>query len=94
MSPKDLPPELYDDILQTLRYTLPRPPIDTPEAREDRDNRALACVASLEPADRIEADFAIQSVVLAEHARDCLRVAQDPSLSIEMSLKHHAQALP
>lgn len=87
-----LAPDLYNYLLQTLRTTLPPPPDDTPEARAERDNCALAQIASLNPATYIEVDLALQIVLLLANAKDCLRWADDPSLSASMSLKCHAQS--
>lgn len=86
-----LTPVLYEHLLQTIRMALPPPPDDTPEAWADRDSRALADIASLNPANYVEVTFALHIVVLSAYADDCFRLAQDPSLSTSMSVKWHAQ---
>jgi len=74
--------DILDRALRTLRYALPPPLDDTPEAWEARDRVALATVAALRPANGVEARLAALHVAAAAYAGDCLRrlpqCADDP----------------
>ena len=71
----DLPATVSREVFATLRGLLPPPVIDTPEARADREETAMAAVVALYPADAFEADLATQIVGADAHAKDSLRLA-------------------
>jgi hypothetical protein len=81
LPPPDAEPRLRHDLqLQVaagLRGILPPPVIDTPEAWLLRDRAALMRVATLLPANAVEADFAVHHVGAMAHARDCLEQLAD-----------------
>lgn len=54
----DLPATVTREVFATLRCLLPPPVTDTPEARADREETAMASVIALYPADAFEADLA------------------------------------
>jgi hypothetical protein len=77
--PDSLAREIYADLLNYL----PLPPTDTPEARLNRDSRAMAAVAALIPENAAEAAVAITAIATDFHAKDALAAASRPDLTIE-----------
>lgn len=90
--PIDVPSIAYHDIIKTLARTLPRPLIDTPENRLQRVQSAIARIAAVSPDNTAEADLAGDIVLASELAKDCVRLALDPSTSPEKIAQCRAQA--
>jgi hypothetical protein len=65
-------------LFDTVRGSLPRPILDTPENRAARDKAAIAAIVGLQPGDAFEAMRATLIVVADAHAADCLRRADQP----------------
>jgi hypothetical protein len=74
----NLPPSVAREVYARLCALFPPPSSDTPEARADRDETAMAAVAALRPADAFEALFAAQIVGANASAMDSLRLAVQP----------------
>jgi len=74
--------DILDRALRTLRYALPPPLEDRPEAWKARDRVALATVAAMRPANPVEARLAALHVATTAYASHCLRrlpqCADDP----------------
>ena len=56
----NLPASVSREVFATLCASLPPPVTDTPEARAERDQTAMAAVAALRPANAYEARLAVQ----------------------------------
>jgi hypothetical protein len=87
-----LPRDVYRQLVHKLRGYLPPPVDDTPEALAQRDNAAIAHVASMLPANADEADIAARCVGLGEYAKDCLLQARERRGDLSDYLKCTAQA--
>ncbi len=75
----NLPPSVVREVYARLCALLPPPHADTPEARADRDEAAVAAVAAMRPADAFEALFAAQIVGANASAMESLRLAVQPN---------------
>jgi hypothetical protein len=82
----------YHHLIHTLGKSLPPPSPDTPEARFQRDQAAIAQIAALCPANAAEAALAAQFVAASEQAMDCLRLTHAPETPGNATLKCNAQA--
>jgi hypothetical protein len=89
----DLPATVSREIFATLRGLLPPPATDTPEARADREETAMAAVIALYPADAFEADLAAQIVGADAHAKDSLRLAVVAGTDTAEARRCRAQAI-
>jgi hypothetical protein len=87
-----LPPHVFDYLVDTLHQTLPRPPNSTPEDLARRDEAAIARILELSPANAVEADLAASYVVSLEHGKDCLRLAEQPGMSPQLAAKCRRQS--
>ena len=87
-----LPADIYDYVVRTLRLTLPPPLSDSPEDRARRDGAVIAWIAALCPANLAEAVAAVQHVVASEYSMECLRQASHPELSLPGALRCRAEA--
>jgi hypothetical protein len=87
-----LPGIAYCELVYQLRRKLPLPDEDTPEAFAQRDNAAIAVVASLLPANAGEALIAAQFVATDAQASHAMQLALRHPASIELGLKCLAQA--
>src|SRR6185437_16079558 len=81
----------YHHLIYTLGKSLPPPIPDTPEARYQRDQAAIAQIAALCPANVAEASLAAQFVAASAQAMDCLRLTHAPETPGTMTLKCNAQ---
>ena len=77
--PNSLARQIYADLLTYL----PLPADDTPEARLNRDSRAMAAIAALIPENAAEAEIAITAIATDFHAKHTLAAASRPNLTIE-----------
>ena len=77
--PDSLARQIYADLLTYL----PLPPDDTPEARLNRDSRAMAAIAALIPENAAEAEIAITAIATDFHAKHTLAAASQPNLTID-----------
>ena len=77
--PDSLARQIYADLLKYL----PLPPDDTPEARLNRDSRAMAAIAALIPENAAEAEIAITAIATDFHAKHALAAASQPNLTID-----------
>ena len=77
--PDSLARQIYADLLTYL----PLPPDDTPEARLNRDSRAMAAIAALIPENAAEAEIAITAIATDFHAKHTLAAASRPNLTID-----------
>ncbi len=90
----------YVRLVDTLRAGLPPPLSNTPGqsgppseyAIARRDAAAFAMIASLDPADAIEADLAVQYVVASAHATHALHQARQHPPSSEAAIKLRGQS--
>ena len=73
-----LSPAVARQALHSLLALLPPSVPDTAEERDSRDAAAVEAVASLAPANAIEARLAVQIAGADAHAADCLRLAMRP----------------
>jgi hypothetical protein len=73
---RQLPRDLYYQLVHALRDALPPPVTDSPEDLVRRDNAIIAQVASLLPANPDEVILAAQCVAASAQALDCLRLAR------------------
>src|SRR5271169_5525101 len=87
-----LPADVYYCLVHTLRGILPSPPNSRPEHLARRDNALIARLATLRPANPIEAEIAADYIAATEHARECLRIALLPETSPEWAMKCRAQS--
>ncbi len=87
-----LPRDVYYQLIQTLRASLPPPVTDTSEDRARCDNAAMAHVASMLPANADEANLAALSVAASAQALDSLRLARTFPAESAPALKCTAQA--
>jgi len=90
----NLPPSIAHEIFATLCGSLPPPATDTDtqEHRAARQEKAMAAVAALRPADAFEAELAAQIVSATAHAAECFRLAAQPGQDPEASHRTRAQA--
>jgi len=87
-----LPAGTYYYLVYSLRQTLPSRPTDSPEDLARRDQAAIARIAALCPANAAEADIAAAYVAASEQWKECLRLAQQPEMSLLGAIKCRAQA--
>jgi hypothetical protein len=88
-----LPRDAYHHLVRTLLGTLSPPVADTPADLTRRDNAAIAQVASLFPTNASEAALAAQFVAANAQAINCLRLAQDPAMTLGFVTKCRARAV-
>jgi glucosamine 6-phosphate synthetase-like amidotransferase/phosphosugar isomerase protein len=96
--PSQIDPALmakYDQVMQTVRATLPPPIGNMPEDLVRRDAQAMDLVVCLAPADETEAALVTQYVVTGAHARYCIwQIGQYSPVSDEaMKLRKQAASL-
>lgn len=90
----------YVRLVDSLRARLPLPLSNTPGqsgppseyAIARRDTAALAMIASLDPADSIEADLAVKYVVTSAHATDALHLARQHPPESEVAIALRSQS--
>ncbi len=88
-----LPREVFQEIMLILRGALPPPHADGPEDWARRDRAAMAAVASLRPETAAEGRLAAQFVAADAWAMDCLLLAGERRLEVEVARKCRAQAM-
>src|SRR5262245_11262854 len=88
----NLPPAVSREVFATLCTSLPPPENDTPEARVERDDTAMAAVAALHPADAFEAKLAADIVAAEAMVMDCRRLAYEHRSDLTATLRCRAQA--
>jgi len=66
-----LPADAYYHLVHTLRGILPTSPNASPEHLARRDNALIARLATLRPANPIEAEIAADYIAASEHAMAC-----------------------
>jgi hypothetical protein len=88
-----LPREAFQEIILILRGALPPPVSDDPADEIRRDQAAMAGVAALQPENAAEGRLAAQFVAADAWAMDCLRLAQERRLELEIARKCRAQAM-
>jgi hypothetical protein len=88
----NLPAAVACETLNTLHATLPPPAVDTPENRDARDATAMAELAALRPADRVELMVATQIVLAEAHAAACLRLAARPGMDFKTASRSRSLA--
>jgi hypothetical protein len=84
--------EICAFVTDTLRNMLPKPPIDTPEARDHRTRMAIAIATSLEPATAAEAILAARSVAHGAQADEAMRLAVLHMADTKLNNQMQAQA--
>ncbi len=87
-----LPTSVARHAVDTLVAIIPPPVPDTPEARNAREQAAIAAFVALRPADAFEAMLGVQIVAVSAHADECFRLAALPGLSLQDALRSRAQA--
>ena len=87
-----LPRDTYRHIAQRLIASLPPPPLDTPEARDRRDQDAIAALAALHPANAEEIHLAALHVAAGAEALESLRLSRDPDITPAQRITHIRQA--
>src|SRR5271163_2842320 len=87
-----LPADTYYYLIHSLCLTLPSPPTHSPEDLARRNDSAIARIAALCPANAAEADIAALYVAASEQWKECLRLAQQPEMSLLGTMKCRAQA--
>ena len=87
-----LSPAVARQALHSLLALLPPSVPDTAEERDSRDAAAVEAVASLAPANAIEARLAVQIAGADAHAADCLRLAMRPGIDPDEMRRCRAQA--
>jgi hypothetical protein len=88
----NIPASLSREIYVELCTLLPPPPDNTPEARAQRDERAMTAVAHLLPENAAEAEVAVLIVAAQFRAREALRAASRPNLDPDQTRRLTAQA--
>jgi hypothetical protein len=88
-----LPREAFQEIILILRGALPPPLSDDPADWARRDRAAMAAVAALWPENAAEGRLAAQFVAADAYAMDCLRLAKERRLELEIARKCRAQAM-
>jgi hypothetical protein len=88
-----LPREAFHEIILILRGALPPPLGDDPGDLVRRDRAAMAAVAALGPTNAAEGRLAAQFVAADAWAMDCLRLARERRLELEIARKCRAQAM-
>ena len=83
----------YYFLIDTFSSTLPIPPNETPESRNQRMQAAIASVAGLCPVGLAEARLAARYVAADDHASDCLRLVNQLHHDLPMQLKCRAQSV-
>ena len=86
------PKEVFHEIMRVLHSALPPPASGSQAERVERDEAALAAVASLLPATAMEGRLAAQAVAADAWALDCLRLAQERYREFDIARKCKAQA--
>jgi len=90
--PHALPATVSRVVFAELCSRLPPPPVDTPEARAERDAVATDAAAALHPADAFEAKLAAQIVAADAQVADCQRLAVQYRNDLAVTLRCRAQA--
>ena len=83
----------YFFLVDDFRTSLPEPPKETPEKRQQRLQAAISAVASLCPVNLAEARLAARHVSADEEASECLRLANQLRHNLPMQLKCRAQSV-
>ncbi len=83
----------YFFLVDIFSSTLPKPPNETPEARHQRMQGAIAAVAGLCPVGLAEARLAARYVAADDHASDCLRLVNELHHDLAMQMKCRAQSV-
>lgn len=84
--------DLYDYVDDVLQFMMPRPVVDTPEARALRVRAAVAAVASLAPTTLVEAELAVHHVLSLAHGGEFLHLAAQHAADPKRANRLHAQA--
>jgi hypothetical protein len=90
--PRALPATVSRVVFAELCSRLPPPPVDTPEARAERDAVAMDAAAALHPADAFEAKLAAMIVAAEAQVADCQRLAVQYRNDLAAALRCRAQA--
>jgi hypothetical protein len=93
VTPRQLPKDLYYQVVHELRGALPPPIADTPEDRARRDNAIIALIASLRPVTADDVILASQYIAAAAQSLDCLRLARLYPTDTPHNLKCTAQSV-
>lgn len=87
-----LPATVSRVVFAELRADLPPPPIDTPEARAERDVVAMDAAIALQPTNALEAKLAAQIVVADAYVSDSFRLAAEYRSDLSVTLRCRAHA--
>ena len=87
-----LPQEAFTEIILVLRAGLPSQLTEPPAELERRTRAAMAAVGALLPATAFEGRLAAQAVVADAWAMDCLRLARERQLELEVARRCQLQA--
>jgi hypothetical protein len=90
--PYQLPRQIYLQVVHTLRGAMPPAPDDSPETIDRREQVAIAQVAALVPANADEAQLASYAVAAGMQAVDCLRLAAQHAMNLQLAGQLRAQA--
>jgi hypothetical protein len=93
MNAQSTPSPLDPTTLASLFNALSHPPGATDKEIADRQNSALAAVASLRPRDPLEAALAIRIVVAHHAVMESFRLAAQPDLPASLLLRHQGKAI-
>ena len=86
-----LPRAVFREVVRVLRGAMPSG--GAVKDRRDRDRAAMAAVGALKPANAEEAQLAAHFVMAEAWAADCLRLAEERRLEINLAMRCRAQAL-
>jgi hypothetical protein len=87
-----LPADVYEHLLERLRETLPPPPTNSAEDLARRDEAAIARILELSPANAAEASLATLYILVFEHGKECLRLAEQPGMSPRLAMQNRRLA--
>src|SRR4051812_28408294 len=87
-----LPEFVVRHTLATLAAALPPPVPDSPAARATSEWLAVAALIPVRPADAFEISHAAVLIAADAHAMECLRLAVQPGLDIQMVRRYQSQA--
>jgi hypothetical protein len=87
-----LPPSVTSYLLESMFSALPLPIPNTPAARDSRDAAAVATLVAMRPANAADAMLAVQIILAQATAMDLLRLANQPSMTIDEYLRFCREA--
>ena len=88
-----LPREIFREVVRVLRGALPSPADGSTKDEGQQDRAAMAAVGALKPANAEEGQLAAHFVMAEAWAADCLRLAEERRLEINLAMRCRAQAL-